>query len=109
MFERFNYGVYGFIILEYILKPVSLTDHRNYSQEEHYLGNEGFLEHIRPSPEYGLILESLEDYQRIHQSIAMVGSNNHGSVLRNIFITVHFQASVGPSAAPIDIRAQCGI
>ena len=59
VFERFNYGVYGFIILEYILKPVSLTDHRNYSQEEHYLGNEGFLEHIRPSPEYGLILESL--------------------------------------------------
>ena len=103
-------GVYddvlGLIVLEYISESIPLAYHRKDSDEVHQLGNKCVVEHIRSGSEYCFVIECTKDHQRVHQGVAVVGSNNYSSIGGNILQTFDFNLPVAMLKIPIDDRLQ---
>ena len=74
------------IVLEYIAKTVPSSYHRKDAEEVHQIGNKLLLENVCAGAEYLLFFSRAQDYQCVHQCVAVIRADDDGSVSRNIFL-----------------------
>ena len=101
--------VLGFHILQHIPESVSLTDHRQYAEEMHDSGQKWRIEHVGSGSEHCSGPACTQDYQRIHQSVAMVRRKNDRTVRRKILFSSDLDLSVAVSDIPVHCRLEDGI
>ena len=91
-------------VLDHVPEAVTTADHRKDLEESEQLGKDRILEEIRPGTEHGRSLACAQDQHRVHQSIAVVGGKDDGSILGDIFQAGDLDLTVGKPGTQVSVE-----
>ena len=89
-----NYRLLGLVVLEHVPQSVPLAYHRKDSKEIHDSGNQRPVEHVRPCSKDSRASEGAKYDKGIHQRVAVVRSDQYGSVTRDVLLAPYLHLPI---------------
>jgi len=91
------------VVLAHCRHPVADAEDGQDAQEVEDLGHHGVLEDVAPRDEHLPHVVRRKQHQGIHQRVAVVDTENHGTALRQVLFPVHLKTPVGSPRVPVDV------
>jgi len=86
--QAFDDGVHRLAVVEHLLEPVPHARNRQDADETQELAHQRLAEHVRPRAEERPVPEVLQDDERVHQRVAVVGREEHGPIGRDFVLVL---------------------